>query len=217
MSEDEMRLPEAADSIQEDVVRMPEPVVEGRGHRLRRPSRKAQYMMPEGPGVLLDPEEGESFDNEPESFAQVAASDLDVQVAPRRRVTLRLVYKTAPNCFGLWREYSGDKPETAHDIPGLNARDLTNSLQQPIERNTSNGLRVERRNKMLQVISPFPNLSMFRLAHFSTLYQSKSQTFEDGQQEFVLRAPNFDLNDAAVCSLAGLTKSDSRTGTNCRR
>ena len=93
MNDDEMRLPEASESIHnseldDDAPLLVEPGAEaearGPGHHLRRPSRKAQYMMPEGPGALLDPE-GDFSDNEPESFAQVSSNDPEeAPVAPRR-------------------------------------------------------------------------------------------------------------------------------------
>ncbi|KLO07476.1 hypothetical protein SCHPADRAFT_983924 [Schizopora paradoxa] len=180
------------------------PIVEGptgRGHRVRRLSRKAQYMLPTGPGRLLD----QPTNAEQDSITPVEphAAQLDTTPAsiPSRRVVLRVTYRTEVNGFGLWREYS-EKPSSIFDIPGLEANQSQGGEAESRDESASGANpSVSMSKKILDIIHPFPSVSLFRFAYISSLFPANSDGLSDCLQKHLFLSPDFNPLDAAAVSL----------------
>ncbi len=172
----------------------------GRGHRARRPTKKAIYMMPQGPRQLVTPPPEPPVDEDPlnaNTASATSVTSVSNPPAAPRRVILRVteIFKTAPNDFGLWREYRG-KPAFVCDIPGMQAP--TTNDQASKEPNTRVMTQAE---AVRDIIHPFPNISLFRFAHLTSLYSGTSVNFSTAMQKFLFMAPDFNARDAAAVDL----------------
>lgn len=153
--------------------RQPTPPL-GRGHRIKRPSLTIRESMPEGPRLTSAAarrleklqKANEATNNVPEAMpdapeTQVNDPNMDEPPLGSSGSVITTVFKTIANAFGTWREYLSE-PVT---MPDLN----TSNAPRPTQQSTSGEPSEE---AIKEIISPYPNLSCFKVAHIANALQS---------------------------------------------
>jgi hypothetical protein len=177
-----------------------------------RPSRLRRLIdvFPEGPKLggenLVAPA--------PESTIAESEHAATHPVARHTRVILRVAYRTAANVFGLFREYrtQPNQPPSMPDCPSNHLLEL--NYRSP---DASLSLKEKLALKLQEIILPFPNITMFRFAHwFYTAGSAFTQSLGNKLLRNVIQAEDFDprhLEDVNLCNinmiLDGIDTTDS--------
>lgn len=175
----------------------------GRGHRIKRPSRRILDRQPEGPKLSkagtrrlakLKKEEAEKaakqareaaleLDPEPQPEPQVQSEpETDVAEQPDTR------YRTSDNAFGLSREYQKEP---------MNIPDATTSPAAATTENQSSTSEISP-EEIAEIIRPYPNLSSFKLAHLAACITRIKSSIANTLQMFRLDRTIVDEDIAGV-------------------
>lgn len=145
----------------------------GRGHRVKRPSRLILERQPEGPKLsnagarrlaklkrealeraakeMQTTDLDQEHEHEPEPMPMPMPVP-EPESEPEPEPATQFVRRTLANAFGLWREYQSE-PTSIPDHAGA-AQSNDKTLEETIA----------------ETISPYPNLSAFRIAHLTSIY-----------------------------------------------
>ena len=181
----------------------PAPAPLGRGHRIRRITQKLRDMLPEGPrrpepsadGLIVREELHAPADAETSPLPRSPPlADLDeLPDRPQaRRVILRVreIYRTAKNGFGVFREYRS-RPSTIPDLVMDNSAVFEPTAEKAVPKEVPKSIK--------DIISPFPNISSWRLRRFFSLTPNANS--KESQRKFIsdiVRAPDYVSNDCDV-------------------
>lgn len=160
----------------------------GRGHRTKRPSRIIRDIQLQGPHVSTADKRRIAAANkkaredaalaalqqnaEEETVAPIPAPERDLEPGGQptdpssdaeRPIHNGLVsrFRTLANAFGIWREYNS----VPISIPDLDLPSQTRSSPHQLPEN-------ERASMIAEIISPWPNLSAFKIAHLVSTLKS---------------------------------------------
>lgn len=150
------------DADEPNIPREPTPPT-GRGHRIKRPSQIIRDRQPEGPKLSaagtrrLAKLKKEAAEKAAREAALVP--EPETQPEPETVVADQIddTYRTDDNAFGLSREYQKE-PKTIPDA-------TTSPVSTATENRSANTPASP--EEIAEIISPFPNLSAFKLAHLA--------------------------------------------------